>query len=201
MGRAARRLTGQMALPLELEPLRGRCLLHVSDTPSTFYGDLGRLAAFLRPRALIHTGDVADDVKLERNPREIGRYRRRLATLRRLLPPFEEGLFLACGNHDSPEAIAELLPAATLFEGGGEIGVGGLRLGLAHLFRDLPRPPRPFNLFGHAPSPPEGQRTDTRYLNGLEALSVIAIEGGTVHRLAYPAYVDGDRCRKRKIGL
>lgn len=201
MGHAARRLTGQMARPLELEPLRGRCLLHVSDTPSTFYGDLGRLVAFLRPRALIHTGDVADDVKLERNPREIDRYRRRLVTFRRLLPPFEEGLFIACGNHDSPEAIAELLPAATFFEGGGAIRVGGQSLALAHRFRDLPRPPCPFNLFGHAPSPPEGQRADARYLNGLEALSVIAIEGGTVHRLAYPAYVDGDRCLKRKIGL
>ena len=195
------RMTGHMALPLHLEPLRGRCLLHVSDTPTSFYGDLARLVAFLRPRALIHTGDLADDVKLELHPQEIDRYRHRLAALFRHLPPFEEGLFIACGNHDRPEAIAEAAPTATVIEGGGVVRLGGLELALAHHFAQLPLPPRPFNLFGHAPSPTGLGREGIVYLNGLEALAVIAVAGGKVHRLPYPSYVDNSRCNRRKIGL
>lgn len=134
----AYRLTGRMALPRELETLRGRCLLHVSDTPSTFYGDLQRLLLFLCPLALIHTGDVADDVKLELRPREIGLYSRKAADLLGRLGTFPEGLYITGGNHDDTETLRRLAPEATVFDGAAVVTVCGLTLAMAHYFRDLP---------------------------------------------------------------
>lgn len=197
----AYRLTDRMALPRELETLRGRCLLHVSDTPSTFYGDLQRLLLFLCPLALIHTGDVADDVKLELRPREIGLYSRKAADLLGRLGAFPEGLYITGGNHDDAETLRHLAPEATVFDGAAVVTVCGLTLAMAHHFCDLPQPSRPYNLYGHSPSPPAPRREGAVFLNGLDAVNVIAADDGTVHSLPYPAYVNGNRCRKRKIGL
>ena len=57
------RLSGSLAIPPEA--WRVACpLLHVSDTPSVFYPDLARLLAAVRPRFVVHTGDLADEVKI-----------------------------------------------------------------------------------------------------------------------------------------
>ena len=57
------RLSGSLSIPPEAGSVP--CpLLHVSDTPSVFYPDLARLLAAVRPRFVVHTGDLADEVKI-----------------------------------------------------------------------------------------------------------------------------------------
>ena len=57
------RLSGSLSIPPEAR--RVSCaLLHVSDTPSVFYPDLARLLVAVRPRFVVHTGDLADEIKI-----------------------------------------------------------------------------------------------------------------------------------------
>ena len=75
------RITDSLYIPEDILALRGRLLVHVSDTPSTFYRELRGLIARLEPVALIHTGDMADEVKIGLCPRLLPWYERKLSAL------------------------------------------------------------------------------------------------------------------------
>lgn len=192
-----------MSMPDHLEEFRGRCLLHVSDTPSTFYGDLKRLVNFLNPSCLVHTGDLVDDIKLAIRPGSAWLYRERLVSLFRAIEavPFEN-VAIACGNHDIPEAIRSAAPECMLFEVGGRVRMCGMDLALGHSIDELSSPPADYNLYGHdiTPSPVRGEGL---FLNGVLGINVIRLDGGSgiVETLQYPHYVDESRRCIRKMGL
>ncbi len=52
-------------LPRSLRRTGEPSLLHVSDIPSDYYRFIYRLIEKLEPAYLVHTGDLADEVKLE----------------------------------------------------------------------------------------------------------------------------------------
>ena len=93
-------------IPREFQCLKRKVVLHLADTPSTFYGAVRRLVNTLEPMCVIHTGDLADDVKLELNPGELQRYRRKLVELRRAISPRENRkLVIVTGNHDDEKSV------------------------------------------------------------------------------------------------
>lgn len=196
------RITDSLYIPEDVLVLGGRLIVHVSDTPSTFYRELRGLIARLDPVALIHTGDMADDVKIGLCPRLLPWYERKLAGLvdvLRILPP--ETVILVSGNHDDPVALRRSFPDSPLFDGQGEIVVHGLELGLSHDSRGVCTPPKRFNLYGHDDFRFVSGERDVLYLNGITAINCIDVLTGDVYSVPYPAYVDRDRSRIRKCGL
>lgn len=192
-----------MSMPDNLDEFRGRCLLHVSDTPSTFYGDLKRLVNFLNPSCLVHTGDMVDDVKLSIRPGSASLFRKRLVYLFNAIEAVPlENVAIACGNHDIPETIRMVAPDCMLFEGGGRVRMCGMDLALGHSIDQLGSPPADFNLYGHDITPPP-VGDGSIFLNGVLGINVIRLDGGTgvVETLQYPRYVDEARRCIRKIGL
>ncbi|HPD97034.1 MAG TPA: metallophosphoesterase [Synergistales bacterium] len=190
-----------MTLPVSLDDFRGRCILHVSDTPSVFYGDLRRLVDHFCPVFLVHTGDLADDVKVGLHPGEMGLYRKRLKALFHAIGGVPAGhIAIACGNHDIAEDIRKVCKGCLLFEGGGRATICGLDIALGHYIREIPSPPSRFNLYGHdLSSPPPGIREI--FLNGVTAVNLIDTETGEIAAIPYPRYVDESRLCRRKRGL
>lgn len=190
-----------MPMPVNLDEFRCNCLLHVSDTPATFYGDLKRLVTFLCPSCLVHTGDLVDDVKLAIRPGSTKLYSENLISLFKAIEfvPLEN-VAIACGNHDIPEAISIAAPGCTLFEGGGRMRMCGLDLTMGHSIDELSSPPAEYNLYGHDTTPPPDCKTGL-FLNGVTWINVIRLDTGLVGSIPYPQYVDEARCCIRKRGL
>ena len=190
-----------LPLPLHLQEARGKCLVHVSDTPSVFYGDLRRLLEFLEPLCLVHTGDLVDDVKLALRPGYSRIFRNRLRLLAEVMSAVPgDRVAIITGNHDLPEVVRSAFPGVMVFEEGIRLSLCGLDVALAHSLEELPLPPAAFNLFGHdveVPLDHEG----SLYFNGVNGINVILLEGCTVEVLPYPPYVDDARCCRRRTGL
>ena len=103
-----------LPLPLHLQEARGKCLVHVSDTPSVFYGDLRRLLEFLEPLCLVHTGDLVDDVKLALRPGYSRIFRNRLRLLAEVMSAVPgDRVAIITGNHDLPEVVRSAFPGTT----------------------------------------------------------------------------------------
>ena len=188
-------------IPREFQCLKGKVVLHLADTPSTFYGAVSRLVHTLEPICVIHTGDLADDVKLELNPGDLQRYRRKLLELRRAISPGKNRkLIIVTGNHDDENSVRDIFPDAMVFPRKGRVEIEGEEYNLSHDRNGLEGSPARFNLFGHEPS---GDETDDShyYLNGVNTIHVISAVSGEVYRLPYPGYVNDGRLLRRKRGL
>ena len=57
-----------------LNDIKGPVLLHISDTPSEIYPYIFKIIDILKPQYIFHTGDLADNVKLEINKDRIKGY-------------------------------------------------------------------------------------------------------------------------------
>lgn len=197
-----RRLVLGLSLSVDAEALRGKVALHFSDTPSTFYGVMRRLIRFFEPQCIVHTGDLADDVKLEIRPGELPLYRRKLMELTSVLSSVQKSrIVLVTGNHDHEESVREFFPDSSVIIKSGRIEMCGLDFNLSHEPEGLQTPYGHFNLFGHAPVPEEAPSQGQVFLNGLYAIHVLRVDTGEVLALEYPGYVNDARLNKRRVGL
>ena len=197
------------AVPREAQGIAS-ALLHVSDTPSSFYADLGRIAEAIRPRFIVHTGDLADEIKLRSRSPDARLYASRVQSLVSvLLATSAERIFLVMGNHDD-FAVVRALSAGfagrlQAFERYARMELEGVRIAAAHrpedLWKCLSQDPADFGLYGHDTSvlPPDADgRQD---LNGNVKIRVLDLDSRAVHSFDYPSAVHDARQKKRKIGL
>ncbi len=204
---ALARLAGNLPVPPEMTGL-SCALLHVSDTPYTFYPDLARLVAAVRPRFIVHTGDLADEVKLRPGSPDRPLYAARVeALLATLGSSAAERVFLVMGNHDDPGLVRRLASGReppgrfVVAEGCLRLDLEGVGIAASHRPEDLWECAADFNLYGHDTSvlPPD---VDGRlYLNGNVKIHVLDLATRTVRSLDYPRSVHDVRQKKRKIGL
>lgn len=80
-------------------------LLHISDTPSGIYGYLSRLLKRVNPSVVVHTGDLADDIKLELYPGEREHYRATVKKLLNILQAPHRKVVLSLGNQDRKSVV------------------------------------------------------------------------------------------------
>lgn len=198
------RVAGSVYLPQNLRALSGSLLLHISDTPSSLYGVLGRLCRVLRPAWIVLTGDLADEIKLEFNPALLPRYTKKLEGLRAALgPALEEGgrLVITLGNHDDAATLARLFPTALLFDTVGRFQAGDLDCAASHWARSAYDSGAEYLFFGHDRKERTRLEGGRVFLNGIEDINLIELGSRELFFLPYPAGTDNERLLRHKIGM
>jgi predicted phosphodiesterase len=159
------------------------CLIHVSDTPASFYPFLFRLLKIIKPAVLVHTGDLMDQIKLEHRSYMINCYQEQI---QRYLPRLEQmpvnTIYLVPGNHDNPHIIANTCRRSRLVPASSLIKFGPFNIGLAHQPQYLPAG-ADFSLYGHGPDKPPA--TSGRPLSGLASINIL-LDSGVAYSLPYP---------------
>ena len=182
------------------EDLPKGALLHISDTPSIMYGHLRRLLRRISPSWIVHTGDLVDDVKLERNPGSLDLYE---AKVRKLLDILEtssaEELCLVLGNHDNERILQKYASRSIIVRGCTDIFPEGRHMRVAHRSEEVLRNPAPINLFGHDTSLTGGFREDRLFLNGLEFMHLLDLRKKEIFYLDYPFGTDDARLLRRRF--
>ncbi len=159
-------------------------VLHISDTPSAIYGAVTGMMKQLRPDLIVHTGDLADDIKLGENPRYLGQYQRTAGPFLKSLALGAPRFVVVPGNHDFVPFVESTVPTGSVVSPGSVINAGEQAIGVAHYLVDLPGGAR-YNLYGHNFDVPV-QEWGTVFLNGVANVNVILLPSGEVFRLPYP---------------
>lgn len=173
-------------------------VLHISDTPTSFYRPLKQLILLLAPRGIIHTGDLADEVKIGLSPEDLPLYRRRIQTLGTFLD--SPRTYIVLGNHDNLQEASQAFPESTIFGESGVVSLEGVTFALSHRAKDLSREKADYYLYGHDETPPPENMEDT-YRNGLKKIGCCNLRTREWRFFNYPSYVDDGRSKKFRMGL
>ncbi|MFA4663027.1 metallophosphoesterase [Pyrococcus kukulkanii] len=169
-------------------------IVHISDTPESIYGFLEKLFKEIQPNIVIHTGDLVDNIKLERKPWLREEYRGKLVVLKQVLSRTER-LYLIPGNEDDKEIIREVFQnSAIIVEPGTILEIWGKRIGVGHEPEDVTNINADFLLYGHDPKKTFG-------LNGILSINVITYPDWRVFRIPYPPGTNFDRGYRMLRGL
>lgn len=172
-----------------------KVILHLSDTPSFTYRVIYRLLQKLDPAVIIHTGDLADDIKLELNPGSSTQY---MQAVKPFLDTLErtgaEKIYVVPGNHDLEKYLREEADRVQVVSEGTTITVSGRRIGLAHALENIPKGVD-IGLYGHNFDRPEKEIPPV--LNGVDSINIILYPSWSVHRVPYPVGTN----QERKYGI
>lgn len=189
-------------VPAELHQVQGKKLLHISDTPSSFFDELSRIIGILKPDYIVHTGDLVDNIKLEIFPGSVDRYRRDVKKLIRLLEnSTAQGIYLVMGNHDSFEEVQKLCSRSHILTEAEIVHIEGKNFAISHDSADLTALQAPVSLFGHNLKQKSVYEAGRIFLNGISNIHLIELETLQCHSYPYPAGTDNARLGRGKIGL
>jgi len=185
-----------------LKDLKGRpVLLHISDTPVDIYNYIFRIINILKPEFIIHTGDLADDIKLEIYKNRIDRYHTGVTKLIKGLEKNEHSkVYYVLGNHDDYETVNQLVKRGIILEEG-PLTIGDCILAVGHYHKEY-SDKVDFNLYGHSFEPRHYKTNETIGLNGLLNINIIDLSTKEVFHLEYPIGTNSLRCMGlKRIGL
>lgn len=186
-------MLGRIFIPPTLLESTEKKVLHLSDTPTTLYPAIQQLISSLKPDVVIHTGDLADDIKLENNPHLLAYYSRSIVPLLAALENSQaEQLFIVPGNHDHVDVITQHIQKIELLPEGSQLQIGCSTFGLAHRLKKLPQQAE-FHLYGHNFRQPLHEQQDAHYLNGLNHIHVILLPSNRIFKISYPWSTNHDR--------
>ena len=169
-------------------------VMHISDTPESSYRFIEDLIDKTSPDYIIHTGDLADNVKLERRPDLKPLYQGALRKLARVLKGSGAKFYVVPGNEDDPELVREFFGGAVV-EPGSVIKIEGVRFALGHTWEDVVDKEGDFRLYGH------NFRLIDRGLNGVLGVNFVLLPSRRTYRVKYPGGTDFDRGYKTWRGL
>ncbi|MDK2869134.1 MAG: hypothetical protein PWP39_369 [Pyrococcus sp.] len=171
-----------------------RKIMHISDTPRSVYKFLGELIAETQPDVIIHTGDLVDDIKLERKPLLKEKYAEALKKLAFIFRKSGALVYIVPGNEDDVELIKRIIPNSILVKPGSVIKLYGLTFALSHDPEDIKEIQADFKLYGHNPK-------WLKWLNGIHSVNFIIIPEKKVVRIDYPPGTNFDRGYRILKGL
>lgn len=192
---------GRIYIPEEIMG-KSDLLLHISDTPSQIYPGIRKLIRKLKPRVIIHTGDLADNIKLEFNENLMQDYILEAKKIIRIMEfSSAEEIYIAMGNHDKYREVEKITGRSILSEMGQIIKVGEYDVHFSHYYEDVMTDPKDYNLYGHNPLMKNHKVRTRWFLNGVSSINILDLSTGKVHELRYPWGTDEYRYRRRKSGL
>jgi predicted phosphodiesterase len=176
-------------------------ILHISDTPTRMYGYLARLLRRVNPSVVVHTGDLADDIKLEIYPGETERYRAAAKRIIDILVAPRRKVILALGNHDKRELLPSLPSQCIICDNALDITLCGHGFRVSHYFEHILEKPARYNLFGHSLEHSSfSDDEERRFFNGMEKMRLISPDGSTTI-FNYPKFTNDARLvRGSRIG-
>ncbi|WP_297535627.1 metallophosphoesterase [Thermococcus sp.] len=182
----------------KLRKLRGNSeetlVMHIGDTPESVYRFIEELIDEYRPDVIIHTGDLVDNVKLERRPELKPAYEAGLRKLARILKGSGAKLYIVPGNEDSRELLEKFF-GDSVVEPGSLVEIEGKTLVLGHCWRDVAGRDADFKLYGHNFKAIPGG------LNAVLGVNFIFLPSGRVIKIDYPVGTDTARGYKLRRGL
>jgi len=192
-------------LPENVMEYKGHLILHVSDTPSSFYPCFRRLISRLMPSWIIHTGDLVDEVKIGLHRRDLDLYRRKLLRIRDIMEgpdgPGRRNLLVTLGNHDDEGTARSVFSESTGISDSFSVDIEGLSVNCDHYLARLDGGPSTINLYGHDPAVPAEGGKQGVFLNGLNSINLITLPHGVIYSLPYPRYVNDHRQLKHRRSL
>lgn len=139
--------TKEVTVP-DLSSLKGERILHIGDTKSTSYPYYRRLFELVKPDVILHTGDMADEVKIGRHPEFLHEYTVKIIELFEMMKATGARIIIILGNHDVAEAIKEVAPYAEVYEHGTELILSGIPCRLGHQVKEMVYD-RKYCMYGH----------------------------------------------------
>lgn len=184
-----------------LNAVKGPVLLHISDTPVDIYNYIFRIIDILKPEFIIHTGDMADNIKLEIYKDKISYYHQ---GAKRLIEGLEKNefakIYYVLGNHDDYKIVNKLSKKGEILEEG-LLTLHGRSLTVGHYHKEYTYN-ADFNLYGHSFEPGHYNNNGTIGLNGLLNINIIDLSNKGVFHLEYPVGTNSSRRMKlNRIGL
>ncbi|MBR2616021.1 MAG: metallophosphoesterase [Clostridia bacterium] len=148
VGKRLTRTSDQTLFFEGLKDLKGPRLLHIGDTESATYPFFRDLIEAVRPQVILHTGDLADEVKIERHPELLGEYTEKAGRLLEWMRNSGAELVLVVGNHDDAAVLRRLAPEARILPPNSEITLCGIPCRVGHKVREMTFDRR-LSFFGH----------------------------------------------------
>lgn len=184
-----------------LDEIKGPILLHVSDTPVDIYNYIFRIIDILKPQYVVHTGDMADNIKLEINKYKMDIYRKGVA---RLINGLEKNkyskIYYVLGNHDDYETVSKLTKRGVILSDG-ILDIDDGSFFVSHYYTE-DSDEADFRLYGHSFEPDHYKKDATVGLNGLLNINIIDLSNKRVFHLDYPAGTNKSRgIELKRIGL
>lgn len=198
------RYLGFVYIPQYLKELDEDIILHISDTTTNFFQDVKKLVTVLKPKYIVHTGDLVDNIKLQFLSASEGRYALRVKTLLEIMEGSSaEKIFISMGNHDSINALKGLCTKCVITEDMDTIEIEGIKIAISHYpkrIMEYEGDAKHF-MFGHSLELKTQMIDDKVYLNGISSINIMTIKSRQIYKLPYPCVVDDWRMKRGKLGL
>jgi len=136
-------------IPEDVQKSCGLKVLHIGDTTSVTYPYYEKLIAETKPDIIIHTGDLADEIKAGRMIGTREEYSECVERLGQILKASgAEKIYVVPGNNDLPDVIAEKLPFADIVHPDTQMEIGGVTCTLTHMRQEI-QTKSEWYLYGH----------------------------------------------------
>lgn len=177
-------------------------LLHISDTPSQFYPELKRIINLIGPRYIIHTGDLADNIKTEFSASLLTKYKYEAKKLLNILNSANtENTYITIGNHDNYDFVDENKGKLQVYSKMGEIDINNTKFAFSHYWDYVKEEKADIYLFGHDIEQKTLITDSGIYLNGIISINLINLDTMEVKSIKYPFGTNAARMNKKRIKL
>lgn len=168
-----------------LNNIKGPVIMHISDTPVDAYNYIFRLIDILKPKFIIHTGDMVDNIKLEIHKNRINCYEKNVARLIEGLEKNESSkIYYVLGNHDDYDIVNKLTKKGIIIQEG-PLKVDDHNLIVSHFFREHSCN-TDFYLYGHSHEPGHVKQNGINSLNGVLNINIIDMSNKNIFHVEYP---------------
>lgn len=196
------KIIGRVNLDNSLTSNESNLLLHISDTPTQFYPELKRIIELLNPSYIVHTGDLADNIKTELSPSLITKYKYEVKKILNILNSAEtENIYITIGNHDDYDFLDENKGKLNIYTKMGELSINNTNFLFSHYWDYIKEEKADIYLFGHNIEQDTSISDSGTYLNGILSINVINLDTMEVDSIKYPAGTDSARMKLSRIKL
>lgn len=183
-------------LPGELREEKNVKLLHIGDTHSVTYPYYKQIIKMVKPDIIVHTGDTADEVKVERIPGTKGEYLEKIQELLDILEEAKCKIFWIPGNNDLPEEIAKRAPFIEIVQPDTVLDIQGVDICMTHSREQITKDAEIY-LYGHGRRAANDiieksmGKTDALYLNVMWNSYVLTLPEKKLYEFERPEFRDG----------